>query len=109
MNTPHSKYHARKVEIDGITFASKAEGHRYLELKLMEKVGEIGGLELQPRYPLVVNGVKIGLYKADFLYKDMQTGKIIVEEVKGYKTREYKRTKLLIKAIYGIDIVEVQA
>ncbi|MCK9592342.1 MAG: DUF1064 domain-containing protein [Methanoregula sp.] len=39
--------------IDGTTFASEAEGRRYLELKQMQRAGIIRDFELQPRYPLM--------------------------------------------------------
>ena len=46
------KYGNRKVTIDGITFDSKREMKRYCELKLLEKAGEISGLELQPEFDI---------------------------------------------------------
>lgn len=101
-----SKYGARKVEIDGVVFDSRAEAHRYQDLKLLQQTGEISGLALQPKYPLVVNGVKIGLYTADFKYTDCITGLEIVEDVKGMRTRDYVLRKKLVKALYGIDILE---
>lgn len=101
-----SKYGARKVEIDGILFDSRAEARRYQDLKLLQQAGEISGLELQPKYPLVVNGVKIGLYTADFKYTDCSNGLEIVEDVKGMRTRDYVLRKKLVKALYGIDILE---
>ena len=78
-----SRHRAKRVEIDGITFASGAEGRRYLELRRMEAVGLIRELELQPRFPLVVAGVKIGTYVADFRYLHGGTGEVAVEDVKG--------------------------
>jgi hypothetical protein len=36
-----NKYRAQPVVIDGIRFASKKEGARYLELKLLERAGKI--------------------------------------------------------------------
>lgn len=111
-----NKYHAKKTEVDGIVFDSKRESERYKELKLLEKVGEIRYLKLQPKYDLVVNGQKICTYKADFQYE----GKIIesniiftpigwkpfVEDVKGVKTPVYRLKKKLMKALHGIDILE---
>lgn len=34
-----SKYRARKVTIDGITFDSQKEANKYCELKLLKKTG----------------------------------------------------------------------
>ena len=40
-----SKYRAVKTEVDGITFDSKREAARYMELMLMQRAGEIKRLE----------------------------------------------------------------
>ncbi|NCD10359.1 MAG: DUF1064 domain-containing protein, partial [Negativicutes bacterium] len=42
-----SKYRAKKVEIDGIKFASGREAKRYQDLRFMQEQGEIYGLQLQ--------------------------------------------------------------
>lgn len=101
------KYRNEPVEEDGHRFDSKAERARYRELKLMRAAGEISYLELQPDYPLIVNGVKIGTYIADFCYEtDHGT---VVEDVKSPATRTpvFRIKKKLVKALYGIEIVEV--
>jgi hypothetical protein len=36
-----SKFHAKRTQVDGIWFDSKAEAGRYGELKLLERAGEI--------------------------------------------------------------------
>lgn len=99
-----NKYRAIKTVVDGVKFDSKKEAARYQELKLLEKAGEIMYLTLQPRFDLIVNGVKCGFYKADFQY--LTVGKTVVEDVKGMKTPVYNLKKKLIKAIYGFDIFE---
>lgn len=48
----YNKYGNIKTVIDGIKFDSKRESERYLELKLLEKAGEISDLKLQPRFIL---------------------------------------------------------
>jgi len=99
-----SKYNAKKCVIDGIKFDSLKEGRRYQQLKLLEKAGEIENLELQPKYDLMVNGKKVGFYKADFRY--VENGELVVEDVKGMKTPIYNLKKKMVKAIYNIDIKE---
>ena len=47
-----TKYFSRKVTIDGITFASKLEGTRYTQLKLLQQAGEIEDLKLQPEFQI---------------------------------------------------------
>ncbi len=99
----YSKYKAKKTVIDGITFDSKAEAKRYQELKLIERAGQIKHLSLQPRFTLQEGFVNIHTgkkeraieYVADFMY--LENGVIIVEDVKGMKTSDYKiKRKLFI-------------
>lgn len=104
-----SKYGNKWCKYDGINFQSKAEARRYGQLKLLLTAGQIGSLKMQARYPLEVSGELICTYVADFRYMDHQTGKPVVEDVKGHRTDVYKLKKKLMKAIYGIDIVEIKA
>ena len=69
-----NKYKNKKITIDGHEFPSKKEGNRYLELKLLQRAGEIRNLELQPRFLLQESFKKNGKtyrkieYVADFAY-----------------------------------------
>ncbi len=104
-----SKYNAKRVELDGIKFASKREASRYAELKLLERIGEIVELECQPRYPLTLNGVKLATYVADFRYRRVVSGESVVEDVKSKPTITdvYRIKKKLMLAIHGIELNEV--
>lgn len=102
-----NKYNARKAQEDGYTFDSLMEQRRYRELKLLQQAGLITGLEVHPRYPLIVNGVKVCVYEADFRYT--QNGRQVVEDAKGVKTDVYKLKRKLMRAVHGIEIVETQA
>lgn len=94
--------------VNGFNFDSKKEAKRYLELLMLEKAGEIFDLELQPKFDLMVNGVKIGFYKADFQYVDKKSGKRVVEDVKSKATiTPVYRLKKKIMATLGINIQEV--
>lgn len=95
------KYGAKPTEVDGIKFPSKREARRYGELKLLEKAGHITALRRQVRYRLV----QVVHYVADFVYID-DTGAEIVEDVKGYRTREYKAKKRLMESQHKIVIRE---
>ena len=106
---PYSKYRAKRTEIDGYKFASKMEGRRYLELKLMQQQGEISNLSLQPRFRLEINGVKICDYIADFRYTPTDTDQEVIEDVKGAITPVYRVKRNLMKAIHGIEILETTA
>lgn len=103
------KYRNKPVEIDGVKFDSKAEAKRWGELKLLERAGQIAGLELQPSFALVVNGVKVCTYRGDFAYVAVN-GPRVIEDVKSPATRAnpvYRLKKKLLKACEGIDITEV--
>jgi len=100
----HSKYGAIKTVVDGITFASRKEAKRYTELKLLELAGEISRLELQPRYDITINGVKVCTYVADFRY--FGKAKQIVEDCKGFKTPLYRLKSKLVRALYNVEILE---
>jgi hypothetical protein len=104
-----SKYLNHKTLYQGIGFDSRKEANRYQELLWMEAAGLIVGLECQPRYDLAVNGQSLGFYKGDFRYKDVATGRSITEDVKSPATRTavYRLKKKLVKALYGVEIVEV--
>ena len=72
---------------------------RYSELKILEKKGLIKDLILQPRFLLQESFVYEGKkyrkieYVADFQYYDNMINKIVVEDFKGFKTKEYNIKK----------------
>lgn len=102
-----SKYRNVRTEVDGITFDSRAEAKRYQELKILERVGEITNLDLQPRYDCWVNGKKVCTYVADFRY--MTDRCQTIEDVKGMKTPVYKLKKKLVEACYpDVKIMEIR-
>lgn len=47
-----NKFNAQKVEMDGMTFDSKKEHKRYIELKAMQQRGEIFSLEHHTKFEL---------------------------------------------------------
>lgn len=103
-----SKYRAKPTTIDGIRFASRKEAKRYGVLKMLVQAGAIADLQLQPRFPLRVNGVLVTTYVADFRYQERVADKLVsvVEDVKGFLTREYRIKKKLMRALHGIVIRE---
>jgi hypothetical protein len=125
-----NKYGNKKVKIDGEVFDSKREYYRYMELKLLEKCGAISDLKRQVTYELIPvqrekstrvyqKGRKKGqpiegkviekavTYIADFTYIDTATGKTIVEDSKGYHTKEYILKRKMLLYLHGIKIQEV--
>ena len=108
MTFTRNKYNAIKQTYNGELFDSKKELKRYMELELLLRAKEITDLELHPKFDLMVNGVKIGRYTADFRYK--KGSEIIVEDVKSRatKTRDYMlRKKILATYDPPIIITEV--
>lgn len=106
----YSKYKAKKTVVDGITFDSKKEARRYQELKLLERAGAIKDLVLQPRFLLQDKFKHKGKterkieYVADFKYLDIKTGRVVVEDTKGYKPDVYNIKRKLFLKKYGEDV-----
>lgn len=95
------KFYAKPKTIDNIRFASSSEAHRYVELRRMEKLGIISGLVLQKKFSFEVAGKHICNYICDFVYKAPGIDKLVVEDVKGFETPEFKIKKKLFLALYG--------
>lgn len=120
-----NKYGSKKVEIDGIVFDSKKEAKRFQELLLLERAGAIQGLNRQVKYVLIPEqrepdiigkrgGRKPGkllerecAYIADFVYFDHGLGKIVVEDTKGFRTKDYIIKRKLMLFRHGIQIKEI--
>lgn len=124
-----SKYHNKKIKVDGETFDSKREYNRYRELLLLEKAGEISNLRRQVKFVLIPaqygkskerykGGQRKGelkqgrllerecAYMADFVYID-SNGEKVVEDTKGVKTKDYIIKRKLMLWRYNIKIREV--
>lgn len=107
------KYKNRKTEVYGIVFHSLKEARRYQELLLLEKAGAIQDLKLQEKFVLIPSqrgkdGKVIERecsYIADFCYKE--NGEYIVEDTKGFRTKDYIIKRKLMLKIYGIRIKEL--
>ena len=125
-----NKYGNKKVIIDGVVFDSKREAKRYQELKLLERCGAISDLKRQVVFELIptqkeestkvyTKGRKKGqpipgkviekavTYVADFVYIDNATGKTIVEDSKGFHTKDYILKRKMLLYFKGIKIHEV--
>lgn len=109
-----TKYNNKKITVDGQIFDSKKEASRYEELRLLEKAGEIKDLRTQVKFKLIpaqrdeATGKVIERecsYKADFVYDE--AGETVVEDVKGFRTKEYIIKRKLMLYQYGIKIREV--
>lgn len=109
-----TKYNNKKVTVSGQVFDSKKEANRYKELLLLEKAGAIKDLRMQVKFTLIpaqryeATGKVVERecsYKADFVYEE--DGKTVVEDVKGFRTKEYIIKRKLMLWRYGIRIREV--
>lgn len=103
-----SKYRNKRVEYGGYKFDSIAEKDRFIELRMLETKGYIKGLKLQVPFVLISKseyGRDIR-YIADFTYYIDK--ELVVEDVKGVLTKEYKLKKRLMQEKYHITIQEVK-
>lgn len=115
-----NKYGAKRVG----THASKREHYRAQQLRLMERAGLISDLREQVPYVLIpaqygecgkdfkgrtsrVLLERACSYIADFVYTDTATGQTVVEDTKGFRTKEYIIKRKLMLHVHGIRIKEV--
>ena len=112
MHYRSNKYKSRKVVVDGITFDSQKEARRFRELCLLEKAGRITELERQVKFELIpsqrIDGKVVErpcTYIADFVY--LENGKKVIEDTKGFKTKDYIIKRKLMLERYGIRIKEI--
>lgn len=119
----YTKYGNKKTTVDGITFDSLKEAKRYKELSLMERAGMIQDLQMQVKYILIpaqrepdTVGARGGVHKgklierectyvADFVYKE--NGQTVVEDTKGFRTKDYLLKRKMLLYFHGIRIKEV--
>lgn len=103
-----NKYGARKTTVDGITFDSKHEAEIWCVLKMMQRAGAIRDLERQVKYELIpkTDLFRAVSYIADFRYFDCETGKTVVMDAKGVRTKEYILKKKLMYWVHKIKIEE---
>ncbi len=104
MSYRRNKYGNKKAIVDNHLFSSIGESRRYQELKLLERAGEISDLQLQPKFELQPKFKKNGkthraiTYTADFQY--IEDGKVIIEDFKGFETRDFKMRKKMFEYKY---------
>lgn len=124
-----SKYgNVKTTTSDGITHDSIKEANRWCELKLLERAGKIYDLQRQIKFTLIPEQYEYEFeevvkakgkmpkgklvergcnYVADFVYHNAEDGKLVVEDVKGKRTKEYIIKRKLMRYIHGIKIKEI--
>lgn len=90
-----------------VYFPSQSEFVRFRNLQMQQMGGLITDLELQPKFPIVLNGIKVCEYRADFKYNRGELP--VIEDVKGSMNEKYhdpvfKLKKKLVEAVYRISI-----
>lgn len=118
-----NKYYSKKITLNGETFDSKKEYKRYCELALLEKAGHIADLKRQVKFVLIPaqrepdrigkRGGKLKgklierecAYIADFVYTE--NGETVVEDTKGFRTKDYIIKRKLMLYIHNIKIKEI--
>lgn len=101
-----NKYSARRTPCaHGHTHDSASEARRCNELHLLERAGEICGLQQQPVLHFVVDGCpvkmgngKVARYKGDFEY--IEKGRKVIEDRKGFIVRDFPLRIALARALW---------
>lgn len=128
-----SKYgNIKTTTSDGILHDSIKEANRWCELKWLERAGKITDLQRQVPFELIPaqfeeyrtgeyykRGDKKGqpkikrrcvedsvVYNADFVYHNAEDGKLVVEDAKGKRTKDYIIKRKLMLWIHGIKLRE---
>jgi hypothetical protein len=104
MTIKNQKYGAKKVEVDGIIFDSKAESLYYLLHKDTPNMQMQERFILQDKFRLNGKAYRAIEYKPDFTFYD-KSGKLIkVVDVKGMILPEFKIKAKMFANRYGIAI-----
>lgn len=121
MSDPKRPLHPSKYRIEGplllcsgkckyksYRISSKLEALFYVRLKKMVMDGELKDMKFQPKYPLIVNGVKICDYSPDFdvTHND---GRLETVEAKGIESDIYKVKKKLFEILYERKLTVLKA
>lgn len=130
------KYRNRKITVSGVTFDSKKEYERWLELNFLQKAGKITDLQRQVKFELIPgqyrtvetgerykkNDLARGIRAGDPKTKEVtleqscdyiadfvyrENGRQVVEDTKGVRTADYVIKRKLMLWVHGIKIREV--
>lgn len=104
-----NKYGAKKTG----GHASEKENDRANQLKLMQRDGLISNLREQVKFVLIPTQRDMAgtllekecSYYADFVYE--KDGVTVVEDTKGFRTKEYVIKRKLMLHVHGISVKEI--
>ena len=109
-----TKYYSKKITVDGVKFDSKREYKRWCELLLLQQEGKIANLDRQVKFELIpsqrIDGKVVERpvnYVADFVYVDTASSKMLVEDSKGFKKKDYIIKRKLMLWVHGLRVREV--
>lgn len=98
--TPY-RHRKKKIEMYGLVFDSPNELKRYEYLMQRYRAGEITQPEVHPEFVIIINGQKVGTWKADFRYYAFRAANIgkatdypaIIEDCKPGYNKKKKSTR----------------
>lgn len=98
-----NKHNATRIQFAGRWWHSKMEAARYVQLLLLVEREALRDLVLQPRFKFHCGRS----YIADFSYTTVGQNSVtsnVVEDVKGFETKEFKIKRDLLRDEYGIAV-----
>ena len=109
-----NKYGARRGVVAGKKFDSLAESRRFAELSRLQRLGVITDLRRQVPFELIPAQYdeegklleRAVTYKADFTYE--RDGALVVEDVKGVRTKDFVIKRKLMLYVHKIKLVEIE-
>lgn len=114
--TSSNKYGAKKTPCQhGHTHDSGREAKRCNELHLLQRAGQIGGLQVQHQFWFIIDGAPLkhsngrrAGFKVDFFYYELPDLNDIAEDAKGVTVRDYPLRAALFKMLFpDIELREV--
>ena len=107
------KYRNKPCTVGGEKYRSGREARRHQELIYLQRTGQIAGLTREVAFKLIpsqrrADGVaeRPCTYICDFMYSTAD-GKLIVEDAKGVRTKDYVIKRKLMLHVLGITVMEV--
>lgn len=89
-------------------FDSRHESRVYGELRLRELAGEIRDLRPHPVFLLFAGGKFVGKFTPDACFRNLADELVVVEAKQPHtRTEAYMLRRRMLKAIYGLQIVEI--
>ena len=98
----HKKYNNTRVVVGGYKFDSIKESRRYDELLILQRSGEVSHFLRQVPFHIAPDVT----YRLDFLVF-WPDGSVTYEDVKGYRTPQYKIKKKLVEHNFPVKITEI--